>query len=996
MNNFYKVLLCATCLLAPTISAFSASPLAFPEALGFGANATGGRAGKVYHVTNLNDSGTGSFRDAVSSSNRIVVFDVSGYIQLESAVSINSNITIAGQTAPGEGIGIRGGEISCANRNNIIIRYLRVVPGSETASTKDDALSLYLAYNVILDHCSFEFAPWNNIDGVGSSSKSLVTDISFQNCLIANPTGQQFGAHCESVNSNWSWYYNAFVNSHNRNPLDKVNSVLVNNICYNNEASYTTHTSTTFSHDLVNNYFVYGPAASKNNWYQVDKNQKMYYSGNMLDTDKDGTLNGSVTTPYFYQGECTILSAPWSEVTTSNPIYSAETAFRLVTSQCGTLPYNDIDQQIWDEVRSLKNGPSSLYTTQATTGLANNGYGTIEEGVCPTDTDGDGMPDYWESANGLDNSKDDAMTIDDNGYANIEEYINFLGEPHTTVSGNSSVVYDLADITGGWSSISPSYTIGSTEKGTATVSGSKVTFTPTADYAGMASFTYTVKGSDGTSFTQKVNVCVIPSGTAVYTPAYPTLSKCGGGSSKQTVEAGTAISSFCYTWENANTVKVTWSPCAPDGITTDIDNTLKKVTFSGTPTNGGTTYNFTVTTNGSTTDSVCSSSGYIAVTGNPVMPVFIKRGGGSSSQTIELDSALSNYNFGWTVVPTITITWEPSAPAGIITYIDNDAKTIYFSGIGQERGTFVYTLTAANGDSVATRSGKIIIEGVDKMPVITKHGGGSSSQTVAQDSSISSFYFSWTEAPSIEISWEPSAPAGISTYIDEDSKEIEFWGTPTESGIYVYTLTAINGDSVATRSGTITVNAPAGMPIISKCGGGHSYQTVAPGTNIDEFCFTWTLANTVTITWEPNTPDSIKTVIDNATKTVTFSGTSTTEGAFTYTVTAINGDSTATRSQTLTFAEPTGLSNTSALCEGINLYPNPMRSHCTISVTATKAEHCELTLSSINGTEIAKDVISLHKGATEYEFDRGTLAPGIYFMNVKTSDRNQTLKVVIE
>ena len=88
----------------------SATDLAFPEAEGFGRHATGGRAGKVYHVTNLNDSGTGSFRDAVSQSDRIVVFDVGGYIVLKTAVSAKSNLTIAGQTAPGGGIGFQGGE----------------------------------------------------------------------------------------------------------------------------------------------------------------------------------------------------------------------------------------------------------------------------------------------------------------------------------------------------------------------------------------------------------------------------------------------------------------------------------------------------------------------------------------------------------------------------------------------------------------------------------------------------------------------------------------------------------------------------------------------------------------------------------------------------------------------------------------------------------------------------------------------------------------------
>src|SRR3989442_10870830 len=133
---------------------------AFPGALGFGANATGGRGGTVYHVTTLADSGPGSFRDAVSASNRIVVFDVSGYISLITAVSVKSNITIAGQTAPGGGIGFRGGEISFASQNNIICRFIRIRPGSDTPSTTDDALSFYRTTNAICDHVSLEFAPW--------------------------------------------------------------------------------------------------------------------------------------------------------------------------------------------------------------------------------------------------------------------------------------------------------------------------------------------------------------------------------------------------------------------------------------------------------------------------------------------------------------------------------------------------------------------------------------------------------------------------------------------------------------------------------------------------------------------------------------------------------------------------------------------------------------------------------------------------------------------
>ncbi len=209
-------LVVGTAILQFTQAVHAQTP-AFPGALGFGSYATGGRNGTVYHVTTLADSGPGSFRDAVSSGNRTIVFDVGGEIKLLTAVSCSSSLTIAGQTAPG-GVVFNGGEISFANRNNIICRYIRIRPGSDTASSTDDALSFYRASDLIVDHSSIAFAPWNNIDGVGDSTH-VVTAITLQNCIIANPTGQQFGAHTESVGGQWSWFYNIFANSHNRNPL---------------------------------------------------------------------------------------------------------------------------------------------------------------------------------------------------------------------------------------------------------------------------------------------------------------------------------------------------------------------------------------------------------------------------------------------------------------------------------------------------------------------------------------------------------------------------------------------------------------------------------------------------------------------------------------------------------------------------------------------------------------------------------------------------------
>ena len=497
----------ALCLTVFGVMGAGAEPLAFPEALGFGAQVTGGRGGIVYHVTNLNDDGAGSFRDAVSQGNRIVVFDVGGIINIKTAVSIKSNITIAGQTAPGEGIAIHGGKLSTGKQSNIIIRYLRIRPGENTASEKDDALNLYDSKNVIVDHCSVELAPWNNFGGSSDNASYRVTGITVQNSLIANPIGQQFGAHIESVDGTWAWYYNAFVNTHNRNPLDKINDVFVNNILYNFEAGYTTHTSTHFNHDIVNNYFVYGPKGS-NPWFQVDKNQSIYASGNLIDTNKDGVLNGTASSIYYYQGAGEELSKPWSELTTSGPMLSAASAWRYVNSQSGVLPYDDIDSLIWHQVGTLGKEGALVKSVGAMGIKTNNGWGEVIAGEAATDSDKDGMPDYFEEAMGYDKSKDDAMTKESDGYVRIEKYINWLGASHMRVADDASRDFDLRTITRGFQEVKPTYSVSAAENGSVELQNDGYTarFTPAAK--GRASFKYTVKGNDGTEYTGRVEVLV--------------------------------------------------------------------------------------------------------------------------------------------------------------------------------------------------------------------------------------------------------------------------------------------------------------------------------------------------------------------------------------------------------------------------------------------------------------------------------------------------------
>jgi hypothetical protein len=396
---------------------------AFPGAYGFGAAATGGRGGTIYHVTNLNDSGTGSFRDAVGTSNRIVVFDVGGYIVLKSAVSLSSNLTIAGQTAPGGGIGIMAGEVSLSGQSNIIMRNVRIRQGLLDPDTGKSALNMGTASNIILDHCSFAYGQWDSVDAVGT------VDFTVQNSIIANPIGQQFGAHVETGPS--TFYRNLWVDAHNRQPLAKDNTQYINNIIYDYELGYTAaNTGGVFSHDLVNNYFIAGPMTTtpSDAWFQMNANQSVYPVGNYLDSTADGVLNGVPDNTINAAG--TYLSAPWSSTTNSIPTLSAAAAYTSVVASSGALPHDAVDLFAISDVASL--GVSgTLYKDQSLTGIANDGYGTIAGGTPFTSTSNDGIPDYWATANGISTGNPAAGTAayGTTGYTNIEAYFNSLVLP---------------------------------------------------------------------------------------------------------------------------------------------------------------------------------------------------------------------------------------------------------------------------------------------------------------------------------------------------------------------------------------------------------------------------------------------------------------------------------------------------------------------------------------------------------------------------------------
>jgi len=301
--------------------------------------------------------------------------------------------------------------------------------------------------------------------------------------------------------------------------------VFVNNLLYNDSAGYTTHTSTNFKHDILNNYFVFGPASTgtDNTWYQVDKNQAIYYAGNLKDTNRNGTLDGAATTPYWYQGEGTILTTPWSTETNASPVLDTPSAARVSISLAGTLPRDPMDALIISQVMTLGMGTTGLgagtvgpdgglYTSQTQTGLPNSGYGAIAGGTRPTDTDNDGMSDSWETATGSNVNANDAMTKASDGYANIEHYVNWLAVPHATSTAGASVDVDLSAWTTGFSKVSPTHTVSGAANGTVALQadGHTARFQPTSGFKGVAWFAFKVTGSDGTAYTGEVQVLVTP------------------------------------------------------------------------------------------------------------------------------------------------------------------------------------------------------------------------------------------------------------------------------------------------------------------------------------------------------------------------------------------------------------------------------------------------------------------------------------------------------
>lgn len=433
--------------------------LAFPGAMGFGKFVTGGRGGRVIKVTNLNDSGIGSLRDAINQTGkRIVVFEVSGNIKLQSRLTIrNGDLTIAGQTAPGDGICIQDYEVY-VDADNIVLRFLRFRLGDITSQQTDAIWGRY-RQNIMIDHCSMSWS----IDECASFYANR--NFTMQYCILAESLNKSVHEKDDhGYGGIWggnkaSFYYNLLAHHNSRNPrfdggnrpgtggLSPVGTDLVDfryNVLYNWKGN-SIYGGENGKYNIVNNYFKSGPATPANRKFrilEVSKENNASYAPGVGTFYVDGNYvvgNTAISHQNWSGGVVFSSGTNQSLVQAIQPFENliaaseptAEQAFLTVLEKSGASHKRDaVDTRVTAEVKNgtytfagSKTRFFGIIDSQQDVG----GWPVLNAQSVLTDTDGDGMPDDWEKSKGLDHTKANANGRDLSlVYDNIEVYFNSL------------------------------------------------------------------------------------------------------------------------------------------------------------------------------------------------------------------------------------------------------------------------------------------------------------------------------------------------------------------------------------------------------------------------------------------------------------------------------------------------------------------------------------------------------------------------------------------
>jgi pectate lyase len=422
--------------------------------------ATGGRGGKVIAVTTLNDGGAGSLRAAIATEGpRIVVFRVAGVIHLQSALDIDHpNITIAGQSAPGDGICLAGDSLNI-NTRNVILRHLRVRRGRPEGGQGSDNIGGNPQGQIIVDHCSTSWGMDENLSLYrymkplpdGTREKHPTKNVTVQWCISSealNARNHAFGGTWGGEDS--TFHHNLFACNTGRNPSIGMGGEFDfrNNVIFNWRHRTMDGGDETSLVNVINNYYQHGPATNDNmrstiarieerdqyspgnrlrsgDWYPLTPRRpgKWYVAGNVVQGHADVTANNwlGMRGPE----KLARVNSPFE----AWPIHqeTAIEAYKSVLAKAGaTLPRRDaVDRRVIEMVTSgkpsLRNG--IINDPQEVGGYPDYAFSPNE---VLADADGDGVPDAWETTRGLapHDATDSAADSDRDGYTNVEEFLN--------------------------------------------------------------------------------------------------------------------------------------------------------------------------------------------------------------------------------------------------------------------------------------------------------------------------------------------------------------------------------------------------------------------------------------------------------------------------------------------------------------------------------------------------------------------------------------------
>ncbi len=469
ISKFQILSLCILLTLASSCSPkmpqqkTDSTPIAFPGAEGFGKYATGGRGGVVYKVTNLNDSGEGSLRWCLNKKGpRIIVFEVSGTIHLQSQLNIKANTTVAGQTAPGDGICIADYPVK-VDGNNVIVRYLRFRMGDRHQNTgkvhgagHDDALSAVGKKHIIIDHCSISWSTDEVLSVYNGDSTTI------QWSIISEPLNYSY--HFENGDTDFEnhgyggiWggrhftaHHNLFAHCLSRNPrFSGIRSIDKELVDYRNNVIYNWGNNNIYGgeggqYNLVSNYYKYGPSTNQNVRFRVvnpSKTDKIpfgkyHVSGNVIDGSEEITADNSKGVQMGNGSQQDKTEALVSKAFDVVPVTTSDArrAYEDVLLMSGaSLRRDTLDQRI---IQNVKQRTGRIIDVQGGfphgTGyeLSKSAWPQLQSLPAAADADNDGMPDEWEKKNGLNpGSASDAGGLKlHRFYTNIEMFINSLSQ----------------------------------------------------------------------------------------------------------------------------------------------------------------------------------------------------------------------------------------------------------------------------------------------------------------------------------------------------------------------------------------------------------------------------------------------------------------------------------------------------------------------------------------------------------------------------------------